>query len=107
VKRNAETKAEKTDFLLRAIAHHIYQHGFQPSIRELAELMGYSSPGYIQILLADITQKGEDSGRMQSRAIEFDWKSYLPEGTLSWDKQPASRRNSKGRVAAKRRGGSR
>lgn len=101
--RTADTKAEKTDFLLRAIAHHIYQHGFQPSLRELAALMGYSSPGYIQVLLADITQKGTDDGRLQSRAIQFDWKSYLPEGALSWDEQPASRRHTKRRVAAKRK----
>jgi hypothetical protein len=107
VNRSAETKAEKTDFLLRAIAHHIYQHGYQPSLRELAELMGYSSPGYIQILLADITQREEDGGRLQSRAIEFDWKSYLPQGTLSWNKPPVSRRTTKRRVAAKRRVGSR
>lgn len=67
-----------TDFerrVLGYVATEILQWGVQPTYRDIAQFCGYSSPGFITVVMDRLEQKGVIE-RIGSRAILFDWKFY-------------------------------
>lgn len=99
----AARKQAKINTILTIIANHVWQYGYQPSVREIAEELGYASPGYVQSLLTQFIERGTGDRKPQhSRAIAFRWREYLAGETLSWDKWQAPRRNTEKRTQAKR-----
>lgn len=83
--RLAAQKQAKIRSILTLIANHIWRFGFQPSLREIAETMGWDSPGYVQTLLTHHFRKSS-GGRvnMQGRAISFDWQEYVTDTSVPW-----------------------
>lgn len=63
--------------VLEYVAQHIDRWGFQPSYREIAEHLGWASAGYVTVLFTRMENRGV-LARMGLRAIEFQWKNYLP-----------------------------
>ena len=62
--------------LLSHIAHHVIDHGYQPSYREIAEAWGYTSPGYIRTLISKLQDRGVVKS-MGARAVAFDYPTFL------------------------------
>lgn len=62
--------------LLRHIARSIDRTGAQPSYRDLCKDFGWSSPNAVKSAMDSLEKKGFIR-RIGSRAIAFDWKSYL------------------------------
>lgn len=62
--------------MLEFIARTIDNHGYQPSMREIADELGYASPGYIPKLVAGAERKGYIVAQHGARAIEFDWREF-------------------------------
>lgn len=69
--------------LLNHIADHIWLHGYQPSIRELAELFRYKSVGYIQFLLKDLHDRKVVRIVSKARGVEFQWQQYVTDSAIS------------------------
>jgi SOS-response transcriptional repressor LexA len=83
-----QQKLAKVNKILTLIANHVWEHGFQPSIRELAAMMGYTSPNYVQTLLTDhFKENAGGRSKLQTRGIEFDWRKYVTETSVPWDKR--------------------
>ena len=68
--------SELEEKLLRHIARHVEEHGYQPSYREIADSFGWSSCGYIATLVAKMGERGIVTPK-GSRAVAFRHKNYL------------------------------
>lgn len=88
IKRDRFSKQRKITRILSIIADHIWQRGYQPSLREVAKEMGWHSVGYVQKLLTDYF-KEHSGGRKKttSRAIDFNWRQYVTVSHVPWDDQ--------------------
>ncbi len=78
--RSAKPGADLLDTerkMLEFIAWKIDQYGYQPSMREIATELGYSSPGYVPCLVESCTKKGYVKAQHGARAIEFDWRAFV------------------------------
>jgi SOS-response transcriptional repressor LexA len=62
--------------VLRLIARSIDQTGIQPSYRDICVRFGWSSPNAVKTTMDSLERLGLIK-RRGSRAVEFDWKSYL------------------------------
>lgn len=62
--------------MLTFIAKTIDQHGYQPSMREIADELGYSGAAYVPRLVASCVQKGVVREQRGARAIVFDWRDF-------------------------------
>lgn len=62
--------------LLRFVAEHVVEFGYQPSYRDIASAWGYASVGYILTLVTKLKAKGvvQTAG---PRAIAFDYKAFI------------------------------
>lgn len=69
--------------LLNIIADHIWLYGYQPSIRELAEMFRYKSVGYIQFLLQDLHNRKVVRIVSKARGVEFQWQQYVTDSAIS------------------------
>lgn len=63
--------------MLEFIAWKIDQYGYQPSMREIAAELGYSSAGYVPTLVESCTRKGYVTAQHGARAIEFKWREFV------------------------------
>ncbi len=63
--------------LLWFVAQSIDRDGIQPSMREIADELGFKSPGYIPRMVAACKRKGVVRGTRGARAIVFNWRAYL------------------------------
>lgn len=63
--------------MLEFIARQIDKYGCQPSMREIADELGYSSPGYIPKLVEGCTKKGYITAQHGARAIVFNWREFV------------------------------
>lgn len=63
--------------MLEFVAWKIDQYGYQPSMREIAAELGYSSPGYVPVLVESCRRKGFVTAQHGARAIEFDWRKFV------------------------------
>lgn len=79
----ASSRAASQLRLLTLIADHIWTHGCQPSLRELAAAMGWSSAAYVQVLLGRLKGEGTIDYDHKARAVRFDWQAYVSESALS------------------------
>ena len=80
VVKPAKSGAELLDTerkMLEFIAWRINQYGYQPSMREIASELGYSSPGYVPCLVESCRRKGVVVAQHGARAIEFDWRAFV------------------------------
>lgn len=68
---------ESESHMLWFIAKSIDRDGYQPSMREIASELGFSSPGYVPRMVDSCISKGAVRGKRGARAIIFDWRSYL------------------------------
>lgn len=60
------------------VARSIDETGTQPSIREMADAMGYSVHGYIQQMINSLVAKGVIECRPgRAKSIIFKWRKYL------------------------------
>jgi len=76
VNRNPPTDAELR--MLQLVARHIDATGTQPSIRELARLLNYSSFNFVAQMIYNLRRKGiVISGGQRARGIAFNWRNYL------------------------------
>jgi SOS-response transcriptional repressor LexA len=64
--------------LLAYVARCTETNGYQPSYREIAAHFGWSSAGYCTAIVHRLDQLGIACNK-GSRALSFDWKSYLKE----------------------------
>lgn len=81
--RTSTTKAASQLRLLRIIADHIWLYGCQPSLRELAAAMGWSSAHYVHVLLDKLKQEGIIDYDHKARAVRFEWQAYVTDSALS------------------------
>lgn len=97
-------KERKIHRILSLIANHTWLFGYQPSLRELADVLGWKSPNYVLFLLRDHfkNHKGGRNG-CHSRAVEFDWRKYVTEDSVPWDHKQDSRKRPALRTQAKRK----
>lgn len=67
--------------VLTVIATHIYQFGYQPSVREVADILGFRSACSVTRVLAELKRTGvvSDNGR---RSVAFSWRDYVDEGMV-------------------------
>lgn len=87
----AAQKQAKIRKVLELIANHVWQYGYQPTLRELGLMLGWESHNYVQVLLNQHFRENYGGRkRMQSRAVIFDWHRYVTETSLSWDNVKAS-----------------
>lgn len=64
--------------ILKYIARHIRDHGYQPSVRELMVQFSIGNPNGIHCHLRALQREGAVSlSKGESRCIAFDWQSYL------------------------------
>ena len=99
-----QQKLAKIQKVLTYIANHIWRFGYQPSLREIAVAMGHSTPVYIQVLLKDHFRRNKGGrSKLQTRAIEFDWRHYVTEASVPWDNSNKARQYPAPRAAAKRK----
>lgn len=95
--------------LYEYIANHIWKHGYQPSIRELAAHNGWASNQYVTLLLNEYRKindvGGKFDGHVGSRALSFDWKQFVTDPTFPRDERKVFAVNTRrGAKAAKRKG---
>lgn len=64
--------------MLVFIARCIKANGYQPSYREIAKHFGWQSPAYCTSIVQRLGKLGIARNR-GSRALSFDWQSYLTE----------------------------
>lgn len=62
--------------MLRFVAKSIDRHGYQPSMREIATELGFSSPGYIPKMVEACIAKGVVRKTVGARAISFNWRDF-------------------------------
>ena len=89
--------------LLRMIADSIWLTGTQPSMRELADAMGWTSASYVHVLLRKLKEEGVIDFDTKKRAIKFDWKNYVSDRALSRNEIRLPRFDPPVRLASKRR----
>jgi DNA-binding MarR family transcriptional regulator len=81
--KTIEKKAGKQELtateqkMLSYIAYKINRTGCQPSMREIATELGYSSPGYVPKLVDSCQAKGYIKAQHGARAIEFAWREFV------------------------------
>jgi SOS-response transcriptional repressor LexA len=64
--------------LLRVLAHQIDKTGTQPSMRQVAKIMGYASIGFIHVMVQNLKRKGiVYQSPKHSKSVEFEWRNYL------------------------------
>ena len=64
--------------MLRVVARSINETGTQPSMREIARQLGYTSPGYVHFMVKNLERKGFiDHRGGTSKSIIFNWREYL------------------------------
>lgn len=68
---------DKERQMLEFVAWKIHRYGYQPSMREIATELGYSSPGYIPVLVESCQRKGYVKAQHGARAIEFNWREFI------------------------------
>lgn len=99
--QRSQEKLAKIQKILTHVANHIWQYGYQPSLREIALAMGHSTPGYIQVLLQDHFRRHKGGrSKLQTRAIDFDWRAYVTETSVPWHNSNKARQYPSPRVAA-------
>ena len=99
----AAGKREKQIGILTMIANHIWNYGYQPTLREIAAELGWESPGYVQTLLQHwFEETGDGRVTMRSRAIDFNWREYVTVAHVSWDIERPARNNTSRRSKTKR-----
>ncbi|MBR4607201.1 MAG: LexA repressor [Lachnospiraceae bacterium] len=68
--RDRERLTDKEQVMLEFMAAHLREHGYPPTIRELCELSGYSSPATTMAHVKSLEKKGFIARRtMSPRAI--------------------------------------
>lgn len=72
----ADALNETEEKMLKFVAKTIDQHGYQPSMREIADELGYSGAAYVPRLVASCMRKGVVREQRGARAIVFDWRDY-------------------------------
>lgn len=64
--------------MLKYIARHIDNKGYQPSIRELGKVFNIKSPNGVKCHINALQRKGYVKGNLSmARCIRFNWKEYL------------------------------
>lgn len=64
--------------MLRMVARSINATGTQPSVRELADGLGYSVHNYVHQMIGSLVSKGVVSCKPgRARSLVFNWKEYL------------------------------
>lgn len=86
--------------LLQIVADSIWIHGCQPSLRELAVEMGWSSIGYVQFLLSRLKEEGVIEDDHYARGLRFDWQSFVTDKALSRNQRRRSGVDTRRRVVA-------
>lgn len=70
--------SERERQLLQVIAQRIDHNGTQPSIREIATIMGYRSIGFVHHMIQNLIRKGVIAHQSRgSRCIAFTWRNWL------------------------------
>jgi SOS-response transcriptional repressor LexA len=89
--------------ILHLVADHIWEHGYQPSIREICKQLNWSSLAYCNYLLKSYLEKYHDGLSGSARAIHFPWRQYVTDPSVSRDKCEASDKHPAKRVKAARK----
>lgn len=63
--------------LLKFIARHIDQYGFQPSYREISEHFDWRSTNAVRNHMLILEKAGAILMTGESRAIHFNWRQWL------------------------------
>jgi len=63
--------------MLEFIARHVYEHGYQPSYREICDHFGWAHPSAVSCHMMALARKGLVKMNKDVRAMEFRWKDYL------------------------------
>jgi hypothetical protein len=93
--------------MLHYVANTIWQCGYQPSVREIVDYMGWSSLNYATHLLRAYFHNHTDEGEgyVGSRAISFNWRQFVTDPTFPRNERKVPAVNPKRRVKAARKKG--
>jgi len=66
--------------LLVLVARSIDKTGVQPSYRQLAQRLGYTSLNFISQMVKNLVRKREVT-QCGARGLSYNWRAYLPDQT--------------------------